>query len=56
MRGKARRADKNHEIGDSRDEKDSEERIMHRGLTKRQPSKFKSEQAKKTPTEETVLE
>ena len=49
MRGKARRADKNDESGNCRDEKGSEKRITHRGATKNgRPLKFASEEAKKS--------
>ena len=48
MRGKARRADKNHESGNCGDEKTSEEGITHRGATTNgHPSKFALQKAKK---------
>ena len=49
MRGKARRADKNHESGNRRNEKGSEKRITFRGATTNgRPSKFASEETKKS--------
>ena len=49
MREKARRADKDDESGDRGDEKDSKERITHKGATTNgRPSKVASEKAKKS--------
>ena len=49
MRGKARRAYKNHESGNRRAEKTSKKRITHKGATTNsRPSKFASEEAKKS--------